>query len=283
MSKKLLTLLGNLSKQNWVNEIVDYCDKYNILIEYLEDTLYMPKVVPMIRGMAFEFSAMLVLKRVLSDKKWSVEKVPMNAQLGLSDVDILVTHKKSNKKISIECKLASKESFKLSPDKRTMLRIKCMRSRTLGSAMIKQLAPKRRISEEMLAVHNDQYLPGDFDVLITSIGNAFYRTNRQLNIFEWKPSRIELKFLNRLFPNKKLEELKNLAFGKMYICSSKQLSISRKNKVACTRKKCNNKRSCGFIPNYPIISFQEKSLKPNWPWVEINKADGVLKNLIKQK
>ena len=49
----------------WQQKIEGYCEKYDIPILYLVDTLYEPKVVPMIRGKAFEFSVMLTLERIL--------------------------------------------------------------------------------------------------------------------------------------------------------------------------------------------------------------------------
>jgi hypothetical protein len=42
----------------WIQSLINYCQEYNIPIEYLGDTLYDPKVVPMIRGKAFEFSVL---------------------------------------------------------------------------------------------------------------------------------------------------------------------------------------------------------------------------------
>lgn len=43
---------------DWQQKIEEYCEKYNIPISYLAETLLEPKVVPMIRGKGFEFSAM---------------------------------------------------------------------------------------------------------------------------------------------------------------------------------------------------------------------------------
>jgi len=53
---------------SWVEEVQAYCAEYNIPIGYLADTLYEPKVVPMIRGKAFEFSVMQALQNVLPSK-----------------------------------------------------------------------------------------------------------------------------------------------------------------------------------------------------------------------
>lgn len=41
-----------------------------------------PKVVPMIRGKAFEFSVLEKLKDIFPGKKWDIEKMLVNAQLG---------------------------------------------------------------------------------------------------------------------------------------------------------------------------------------------------------
>ena len=63
---------------NWVEKVQKYCADYNIPIEYLADTLYEPKVVPMIRGKAFEFSVVLVLQQILSPPNWDVVKLSGN-------------------------------------------------------------------------------------------------------------------------------------------------------------------------------------------------------------
>ncbi len=47
--------------KSWEEKVKEYCEKYNIPVLYLAETLYEPKVVPMIRGKAFEFSVMMAL------------------------------------------------------------------------------------------------------------------------------------------------------------------------------------------------------------------------------
>ena len=37
-------------------ELIDFCELYNLPLEHLGATLKDPKVIPMIRGKAFEFS-----------------------------------------------------------------------------------------------------------------------------------------------------------------------------------------------------------------------------------
>ena len=38
---------------DWQQKIKQYCEKYNIPVLYIAETMYEPKVVPMIRGKAF--------------------------------------------------------------------------------------------------------------------------------------------------------------------------------------------------------------------------------------
>jgi len=163
--------------KDWKDKVKDFCEKYNIPVFYLSETLYEPKVVPMIRGKAFEFSVMTELQRILPNKDWIVEKVPMNAQIGFHDIDVQIIHKATKRTIRVECKLSKKGGYKLFPDGHSEIRVKCMRSRTLGPSKVKELAPKLKIDRKILSIHNDQYLPSDFDIVITSIGNAFYKTD----------------------------------------------------------------------------------------------------------
>ena len=158
--------------RGWEEKVKEYCEKYNIPLLYLVETLYEPKVVPMIRGKAFEFSVMMALQNILSKDEWQVDKQAMNAQIGFHDVDVRIVHKPTKKTIRIECKLAKKGGYRLFTDGHSEIRVKCMRSRTLGLSKVKELAPKLGVSEKVLAVHNDQYLPADFDVVISKKDNS---------------------------------------------------------------------------------------------------------------
>lgn len=264
--------------KNWENKVKEYCDKYNIPLEYLAETLYEPKVVPMIRGKAFEFSVMLVLQDILPSSEWEVNKQMMNAQTGFHDIDVRIIHKPTKKIIRIECKLSMKGSYKLCPDQHSEIKVKCMRSRTLGKSKVKELAPKLGISEKVLTVHNDQYLPADFDVVITSIGNAFYETDSSTNLFEWKPTSMGKEFLVKLGASA-FDNLKDFAFKTMFIAKAEDLTIGH-NGIKCTRKKCKNKRNCGFIPNYPIISFDKKRYQPNNGWLPIKDSILIFKQFV---
>lgn len=265
--------------RSWEEKVKEYCEKYNIPLLYLAETLYEPKVVPMIRGKAFEFSVMMALQNILPKDEWQVDKQMMNAQIGFHDVDVRVIHKPSKKVISIECKLAKKGGYRLFTDGHSEIRVKCMRSRTLGPSKVKELSPKLGVSEKVLAVHNDQYLPADFDIVISSIGNAFYTTDKKTALFEWGPTKAGADFLQKLGFNNG-GSLQNFAFQKMYAAKTSDLTIGH-NGIVCTRAKCKNKKNCGFIPNYPIITFAKKTNQPTNRWVSIEQISSLLKDLVR--
>jgi hypothetical protein len=248
--------------------------------------MYEPKVVPMIRGKAFEFSAMLALQKVLPEDEWEITKEVMNAQLGFHDIDVKVLHGPTGSVIRGECKLAQKEGYRyvkggLRGEEYHEIRVKCMRSRTLGPRQVKALAPIMGVEEDVLAVHNDQYRTTDFDIVLCSIGNAFYRTNKQTGGFEWKPTEMEEQFLYALGPSKG-ESLKDFAFRKMYLAKSCDIAVGENTGVVCTRRACNNRNDCGFIPDYPIMRFN-KLLNPINSWVSIEQALDFFTSIVKSK
>ncbi|PJF39944.1 MAG: restriction endonuclease [Phototrophicales bacterium] len=262
---------------NWIEDLEQFCEKYNIPLDFLAETLNEPKVVPMIRGKAFEFSVMLALQHVLPQDEFTIEKNPMNAQRGIHDEDVLVIHKPSGSLIRVECKLAAKGRFAHQKDGSNEIRVKCMRSRTLGAEMVKNLAPQWGVSEDLLSIHNDQYLPHDFDVVVTSIGNAFYVTNENTQQFEWGPSEDGIIFLHNLGGN--LDNLKDFAFNKMYVARSADLSVTEHNGVKCTRKKCSQPHDCGFIPNYPKIIFEPGQTQPAQHWIELDDSVDLFRSI----
>jgi len=264
--------------KSWEEKVKEYCKKYDIPVLYLAETLYEPKVVPMIRGKAFEFSVMMVLQEILPKGEWEVDKPSMNAQIGFHDVDVRVVHKPTKKIIRVECKLAKKGGYRLFADGHSEIRVKCMRSRTLGPSKVKELAPKFGIAEKVLAVHNDQYLPADFDVVVSSIGNAFYITDKKTGLFEWKPTQKEENFLRKIGTFED-ENFKNFAFRTLYVTKAADLQIG-KNNVTCTRARCKNKKACGFIPNYPIIVFDKDTNQSTSGWMSIEKSLGLFEDFL---
>ena len=265
--------------KSWEEKVKDYCEKYNIPVLYLTETLYEPKVVPMIRGKAFEFSVMMALQEILPRDTWQVDKPMMNAQIGFHDIDVRALHKPTGKVVRVECKLAKKGGHRLFTDGHSEIRVKCMPSRTLGLAKVKEMAPKFNIPEKVLAIHNDQYLSADFDLVISSIGNAFYITDEKTGYFEWGPSQEGENFLRKIGASNK-NEFKDFAFRTLYVAKTSDLKIGN-NGVICTRAQCRNKKNCGFIPNYPIINFDKKTNKPTNGWISIEKTLGLFEDFIK--
>jgi len=252
-----------------IKSILRICSEYNIPIEYLPEIITDPKVIPMIRGIGFEFFVYEKLISKLDNSRWRVEKPILNAQLNSHDVDVKVIYIKTNREITIECKLAgggTENNYKKLADGTHKISVKCMRSRTLGSKMVKKMAPIYRVSQKSLSIHADSYRADSFDFVATSLGNAFYRTDPKTKIPIWNPTEEEKKFLLKLFQQGN-EDLKKCVFDHLYFSRSTDL-IPGNNNVVCSRRKCNNKH-CGFIPNYPNIIFNnELTIKNKWVGID---------------
>ena len=267
----------------WVDKVKAYCDAYNIPYDYLAETLYEPKVIPMIRGKAFEFTALLALQNILPTDEFEVSKESINAQLGSHDIDVAVYHKPTQITLSVECKLGAKGSYRYSKSENLhKLRVKCMRSRTLGEAMIEQQSSKLDIDPASLKVHNDSYIPPDFDVVFTSIGNVFYTTHED-GTFGWNPSGQEANFLQRFTNNGKGESLKDTIFETMFMAASTGLAVLDDNDNICQRRKCPSPNNCGFLPNYPYMEFEQNNSRPNPPWFPLEDAAQMLRELARDK
>lgn len=267
---------------NWNDKIEKFCDFYNIPPKYLAETLYEPKVIPMIRGKAFEFSVMLALQKILPKDEFEVTKTPMNAQFGSHDQDVSVLHKPTGAQISVECKLAAKGKFK-TVENGYEIRVKCMRSRTVGEKMAERLSGISNIPKETILIHSDQYLPSDFDIVITTIGNAFYETNKTTGLFEWSPNTKAVQFLRKLRGQDNETSLKDFTFYSLYVAPTSGLAVKSANEIRCTRRKCKDFENCGFIPNYPTIQFSLDTRKISTPWLAISDATALFRFVARQK
>jgi hypothetical protein len=260
-----------IDNKDWLSELCEFCDRYDMKIEHLAKVLNTPKVIPMIRGKSFEFSVKDRLDIILPETQWEISNPYMNAQTGLHDIDVEITNRTTHKKYSVECKLAKKGSFKFHKGNFSV-QVKCMRSRTLGVEVAKKRAEKSGEHFEILTTHNDQYRTSDFNLVITSIGNAFYETNEE-GVFFWSPKASADTFFKLLGLTGHQD-----TFNKMYVARSYELSSSTNNGISCTRKKCTNKTNCSFIPNYPIIRFDPNTGKPLHPWYPIEEIETVVLN-----
>lgn len=160
-------------------QILDYCESYKIPKEYLYDILIDQKVVPMIRGKATEYATLLLLQKVLNPREWAVAKLNLNAQTGTHDEDVTVTHQRTGIIIKVECKNASRGSFKNSNRSKkfkneTYCTIKCHKSRS---------------DLKKADTTNDRYLVGDFDIVISNLSNAVIAGATYTKDFELIPDK----------------------------------------------------------------------------------------------
>lgn len=263
--------MANNDGDAWVEELRELCLDYDIPLNYLNEILGDPKVLPMIRGKAFEYSAQDKLRHYLPDSKWSVSKPRMNAQAGEHDVDLIVEHLDSGQKIRIECKLAKKGSFKIPVSGIPRAAVKCMRSRTIGEEVIRSRAVLLDLSEETLRSHKDNYRDNEFDFVISSLSNSFYKTNLTTLRYYWSATEPEIKFLKSLSTQSGIEP-KTITFDYLFLAPARELTPARRG-TNCPRETCAVRSSCSFIPNYPLVEFDKNSGLPIKPWVAINDTE----------
>lgn len=150
-----------MTSQEIGEKIIKYCGDYKIPTEYLMDILIDQKVVPMIRGKATEYAAMLLLQNTLNHHEWNVAKLNLNAQIGTHDEDVTITHQRTGIIIKVECKNATRGSFKYSNRAKfshePFCSIKCHKSRS---------------DLKKASTTNDRYLVGEFDIIVTNLSNA---------------------------------------------------------------------------------------------------------------
>lgn len=278
----------------WTDNIQNYCNRLNIEADDLYNVLNDSKVAPMIRGKAFEFSMAYRLEEILPKDKWEVSKPNMNAQLGLHDIDVMVKHIATDKIISVECKLAKKGGF--GQAKRGwknyvkgdfLIPVKCMRSRTtLSEDRVRAGAAAYGVSEESFAIHSDQYRPSNFDVVATSIANAFYETDEETGEYIFQPTELAMDFLGKFNPPEDPEALQLFVYNQIYLASSDSLITNKETGILCTRNKC-EEDNCGFIPNYPIINFGDVNKleegqipTPKSSWYSLSMADTLFSTFI---
>ena len=257
--------------EDWLDDMHEFCAEHNIPIEDLHLICDDPKVIPMIRGKAFEFSLARLLRSALP-KIYTISTPYMNAQQGLHDIDVKIVHTITKREWSVECKLAKKGSF-MYKDGAPMIRVKCMRSRTLGPAKISELSPIWGYPEHVLKVHNDQYRGVEFDIVATSLANAFYITDGQ-GKFVFSPQNIN-RGKGAFFVEQNGLSQKS-CFDTVFFARASDLKATLSNDVPCTRGKCQDS-NCGFIPNYPIIRFDpENGITPDKPWVSLGQLHTIL-------
>lgn len=139
----------------------EYCDTYNIPKENLMDILEDQKVLPMIRGKATEYIGTAVLRQALDPRDWLVEKLNLNPQQGIYDEDITLTYRRTGTRLKAETKNAVRGGFRLGTRsiREPHFKVKCHKSRS-----------------HLTREHNDRYQVGEFDVLLSNVSNAIFRS-----------------------------------------------------------------------------------------------------------
>ena len=254
------------------DKLKEYCDRHGILYESIIDIINEPKVVPMIRGIGFEYTVLPILKKQLDPKYFNVDKPVINAQLGKPDIDIRIKHNESKREFTCECKLAKNNSFKLENKKfkKPHVQIKVMRSRTLGEEMIKNVSEKEGIPANYLSQHKDSYLYTHFDFVFTNIRNAFYRTIN--DVFVFAPTEEEIEFLSKFTNISKYEEIDDFLKWNNFFIESKFLTPKYSEK-RCSRRICERNENCIFIPNYPIFDLTSST-----PWKTLDQIGSYIDN-----
>jgi len=217
--------------EQWIDDIRQYCRKLNIETKDLYSVLSDPKVSPMIRGKAFEFSLSYRLSQILPSDEWTVSKPTMNAQLNTHDVHVKVLHNLTETVISVEYKLAKKGGFAVWSRKYAnrakgdyFIPVKCMRSRTtLSDDRVRLASAALGVSEDVFKIHSDQYRSVNFDVVASSIANAFYETEEDTGMYIFKPSADAKKFLEKFNPPDDEEALQLFVYNKIYLARSVDL------------------------------------------------------------
>ena len=153
--------------------IVEYCTKFNVPRDFLFEILEDQKVTPMIRGKAMEYNAFLLLDKTLPKNIWSVQKLNLNAQPGVYDEDISVTHRRSGVILKVESKSAVRGSM---TDGR--------RSRILNFPHFKVKCHRSRSNISLAGTSNDRYALDCFDVILTTTLNAVFKGNTIGETFE---------------------------------------------------------------------------------------------------
>lgn len=158
--------MTNEEKIKLAEALLKYCKKFNVPHEFLFEILEDQKVTPMIRGKAMEYNAFMLLDNVLARTTWSVQKLNLNAQTGLYDEDISITHRRTGIILKVESKSAVRGSIKDGK-----------RSRKFSVPYFLVKSHRSRSNIKLAGTSNDRYSLDSFDILITNTSNAIYQGN----------------------------------------------------------------------------------------------------------
>lgn len=154
---------SNIDYENLGQQLITYCRRYSIPVDYFFEIINDQKVVPMLRGKGMEYNGFVLLQRQLNPSEWVVQKLNLSAQPGIPDQDIGITYRRTGTNLVVETKSAVRGSMKSGERARQHkvphFNVKCHRSRS---------------NVKLATTTNDRYRADAFDILITNPSNALY-------------------------------------------------------------------------------------------------------------
>lgn len=241
--------MNDNDKITLADDLLHYCNKFDIPINFLFEILEDQKVTPMIRGKAMEYNAFLLLNKVLQKNTWSVQKLNLNAQTGINDEDISITHRRTGIILKVESKSAVRGSI-----------TDGVKSRTIKEPHFKVKCHRSRSNIKLAGTSNDRYSVDSFDLLLTNTANAIYQGN---TVGE------ELEIVHN-------ERIKHLLFDFYQVKSKANLIIACQNdwRFAIPSEIAID----GFIPRTPYVKlFEDKN------WWKVDSLEDKLMKIIEQK
>ena len=212
--------------------ITEYCRTYNIPRENLLDILEDQKVLPMIRGKATEYVGAAFLRQVLEPREWSVEKLNLNPQAGITDEDVSITFRRNGVRLKAETKNAVRGSLRL-------------RSRRRATPYFNVKCHKSRSHLRLQNTTNDRYLVGEFDLLLfCNVSNALFRSRALQPGLPLISDPEALEWLKTFYGADTDEELVRAAYDDWRLCLP--VTIADEN---------------GVIPRQPVVLMEDD---PNW-------------------
>ena len=215
-------------------KLIQYCRKFGVPIEFLFEVLEDQKVTPMIRGKAMEYNVFLLLDRILPRATWSVQKLNLNAQAGLYDEDVSVTHRRTGIILEVESKSAVRGSIKDGK-----------RSRKMNEPYFNVKSHRSRSNIKLAGSSNDRYSVDSFDILITNTSNAIFEGNTVGENLEVIYNENLKKILYNFYNVSSDEDLVLACYSDWRYCIPKNIAID------------------GFVPRTPYVKLaNDENWKP---------------------
>lgn len=241
--------MTNDEKIKLAEELLKYCKKFNVPLEFLFEILEDQKVTPMIRGKAMEYSAFILLDKILPRTTWSVQKLNLNAQTGLYDEDISVTHRRTGVILKIESKSAVRGSFK-----------EGKRSRTFDVPYFLVKSHRSRSNIKLAGSSNDRYSVDSFDILVTNTSNAVFQGNTVGEYLEVIHDEDTKKLLYEYYNVVSDEDLITACENDWRYCIPKDIAVD------------------GFIPRTPYVKLDNDE-----HWKPLSKIEEKLLDVVEEK